>query len=189
MTDAKANGEAPSPPQQDTLTRSEGRVAMVQLARAVGVEDVTPQDTMVEVANEIAAEFEALSQRVAELEQQVDTITDLSETKSSKGEKVAAILKYAQNRATDPQGDRVVLRPEDIQGVAGVKQRYSYTLIDTLPDEYAFFLSKDDVKQYGDMQIDKSSQRKALIVDLAQVQRDDGELCLHNNGRTKEGGR
>lgn len=188
MSDARSNGSTP-PADRDELTKSEGRVAMVQLARAVGVEQPTTEQTMVELAVEIGAEFEQLSQRVAELEQQVETITDLSQTKSSKGEKVAAIVQYARNRATDPTADTVVLRPEDIQGVAGVKQRYSYTLIDELPTEYEFFIAKSNAKQYGDLEIDKSSQRKALLVDLAQAQRSDKELCLHNNEDEKQGGR
>jgi hypothetical protein len=188
MSDAKSNGSTPPGEREDTLTKSEGRVAMVQLARAVGVEQPTTEQTMVELAVAIGAEFEQLNQRVAELEQQVGAISDLGREKTTKEEKIAAIVQFAMNKATRDD-ERVSVRPADIKGVAGCTERYAYNLVDELPGAHPFFLAKDDVSQYGDLEIDKSSQRKALIVDLELLHEDASALNKFNNETTEQGGR
>lgn len=174
---------------EQSVSKSEARVAMLQLAESVGVDDVNAQTDMVETAMKIGERFEDMQERLTACERQLAAIQDLGREKSTKAEKMAAIIQFAKNKATDPENDRVLLRPKDIQGAAGVKERYSYTLVDDLPTEHECFLNKADVSQYGELEIDKSSQRKALIVDLALAQQNDGSLCLHNNSNDGSGGR
>lgn len=141
------------------------------------------------LAERTAALEDELDKRVGTLEQNIAAISDLGREKTTKEEKITAIVHFATNKADDPTSSRVTLRPSDIQGVAGVTQRYSYNLIDELPNQYGFFLAKQDIRQYGDLQIDKSSQKRALIVDLELLHQDDVALNKFNNRTTEEGGR
>lgn len=186
------NASEPKPRESEqelTLTKSEGRVAMMQLADAVGAEGVTPQTDMVEAASKVAAEFEALSERVAQLEQNVAAISDLGREKTTKEEKIAAMVQFAVNQASDPTRERVALTPKEIKGVTGVGLRHAYNYLDELPGQYEFLLAKKDVKQYGDLEIDKSSRKRALIVDLELLHSDEQALNKFNNSNGTEGGR
>jgi polyhydroxyalkanoate synthesis regulator phasin len=189
MSETQSESEVEEPVAKGNLTKTEGRVAMMQLAEAFDIQGITPETGMVEAAKEISEEFHALSERVAELEENVNAISDLGREKTTKEEKIAAIVQYSLNQATGSRKNAVALRPKEIKGVAGVSERYAYNLVDDLPQQYDFFLDKSEAKQYGSLQIDRDSQQRALLVDLELLQNDDDALNKFNNGDTKEGGR
>lgn len=172
----------------DHLTKSEGRVAMFKLAQAVGADSVGPDTGMVEAASAVAAEFESLADRVAELEQNMDAISDLGRERTSKEEKIAAIIQFAMNKA-DGSRSAVLMRPNEIKGIAGVSERYAYNLVDDLPEEYEFFRSRDEARQYGSLGIDTDKQAKAMIVDVELLQQNEAALNKFNNGRPGQGDR
>jgi ERCC4-type nuclease len=189
MSETQSDSEAGKPVAKGNLTKTEGRVAMMKLAEAFGIEEITAETGMVEAAKEIAEEFQSISERLADIEKNVNAISDLGREKTTKEEKIAAIVQYSLNQATGSKKDAVALRPKEIKGVAGVSERYAYNLVDDLPDEYEFFLDKSKVKQYGSLEIDKDSQQRALLIDLELLQDDDEALNKFNNGTTNEGGR
>ena len=140
-------------------------------------------------AEPLAERVEQLGDRLVELEQNIAAISDLGREKTTKEEKIAAMVQFAMNQATDPTAERVALTPKEIKGVTGVGLRHAYNYLDELPGEFEFLLDKADVKQYGDLEIDKSSQKRALIVDLELLHSDEQALNKFNNRTEEKGGR
>lgn len=160
---------------QQRAMMSEARLAFRLLAESVGVNP--PEDAdMVQQAQLIAEKLESLRGTVADTQTQLEAIQDLGREKTSKEEKVAAIVQFAQNTATDPETDRVAVKARQIKGVAGVSRRYAYDLIDDLSREYEWVHNRSSLSQYGDLELDKSSQAKAIIVDLEQLHNDEAAV-------------
>lgn len=160
---------------QQRAMMSEARLAFRLLAESVGVNPLEDAD-MVQQAQLIAEKLESLRGTVADTQTQLEAIQDLGREKTSKEEKVAAIVQFAQNTATDPETDRVAVKARQIKGVAGVSRRYAYDLIDDLSREYEWVHNRSSLSQYGDLELDKSSQAKAIIVDLEQLHNDEAAV-------------
>lgn len=133
-------------------------------------------------------ENQELRDRLGEIETQLDAIQDLGREKSTKEEKIAAIVRYAQNTVTgDATTGRVAVTVKTLRGVAGISRRYAYTLIDELPDEYAWLHNRSTVSQYGDLELDRDSQDRALIVDLEALHTNDGDVSKFTTETTSGG--
>lgn len=170
---------------ESAVNKSEARVAMAMLADGFGID--TDADDMVKTARKIAEEADALHARVTALEQQLETFEDLTDTTSSKTEKLAAIVQYAENKATNRM-DRVAVSASEIIGAAGVTRRYAYDLIEELPEEYDCFDNRTTISQYGGFEMDQGSRTRALIVDCEGVQRDADGVNKFTTRTTGEGG-
>lgn len=147
------------------------------------VDDPDGEIGMIEATFRAVDRFEHLEERVDELESEnqmlrhtVEQLTDIGEEKSTKEEKIAAIVTWAQRQAADETADRVAVTARDIVGVTGVSRRYAYDLIDDLPGEYDWLLDRSRVSQYGDLEIDQDGQTRAVIVDCEQLHEDDAAV-------------
>lgn len=152
-------------------------------------DDVTIIDAAVAVIDQyqdLEAENQELRGRLAEIENQIDTIQELGTKKTTKEEKIAQLVTYAENQR-GAQTDRVALTVKEITGVTGVSRRYAYDLLDDLPSAYEWLLDRSDVSQYGDLEIDKDSQDRALIIDFEQLHKDDGAVNKFTTRTTTEG--
>jgi hypothetical protein len=156
-------------PERGPVNKSEARLAMAMLAEGFGL-DRNPRD-MVKTAQEIATEAQALQERLASVEQQLEQFEDLTDTTSSKTEKLAAIVQFAENKATHRM-DKVSVSASEIIGATGVTRRYAYDLIGELPEEYDCFDNRTTISQYGSLENDQDSQTRALIVDCEAVHSD-----------------
>lgn len=154
-------------------------------------DDNTPIDAalaVVERIEDLEEENKELRGRLVEIENRIEVIQNLGSKKTTKEEKVAAIVQYAQNTVgEEATTGHVPLKPKTVKGVAGVTERYAYKLLDDLPDEYDFFLDKTEIRQYGDSELDKDSQERALVVDLEVLHQDEHALNKFNNGTTSGG--
>lgn len=86
-----------------------------------------------------------------------------------KDQKVADIVEHAQNRRS---GEAVVqLTAKEIKGATGCSRRYAYDLMDdeNLPGEYGWILARDDIKQYGDLEIKKEDGARRIGIDFEGV--------------------
>lgn len=80
--------------------------------------------------------------------------------------KVAAIVEAALNQAN---GDPAIkLDYSHIQAATGCSKRYAYDLMDRLPEEYDWFLTPQEMDQYGSIEIDNYDARR-LGVDIEGV--------------------
>lgn len=156
---------------ENRLEQGEGRAAMYFIANALDI-DADPDDEMVATAQAIAREIRELRDDLRDAKQDLNAIQDLGREKTTKEEKIAALVRYAQNVAKDTKRSRVALTWKDIKGTAGVSRRYAYDLIDDLPEEYAWLHDRADISQYGDLEIDKDAQDRALVVDLEALHSD-----------------
>ncbi|WP_254841147.1 hypothetical protein [Natronomonas marina] len=141
-----------------------------------GDRDVVEVEEIVEEKGDLLTRVDELESQLAAVESQLDSIQDLGQEKSTKEEKIAAVVQYAQNAADDPKTGRVALKATDVKGVTGVSRRYAYDLMDGLPDEYEWALDRSDVSQYGELEIDQQSQDRALIIDLELLHSDEGAV-------------
>jgi len=97
------------------------------------------------------------------------------------------MLQFAENRAQNPD-DRVALKCNDITGATGVSRRYAYDLIDELPERYECFNDRSDIGQYGDLEISRETQDRALVVDLEVVHTDGRGVNKFTTRTTENGG-
>lgn len=134
-------------------------------------ETVENLETLVHVQIEKRKDLEAtvddLVERVDTLEAENERLRDRLDDSSSKGQKVAQIVEFATNIR---DGQAVVkLSATNIKGATGCSRRYAYDLIDDLPDEYDWALSKAEMRQYGDIQLKNNSDAKTLGIDFEGV--------------------
>lgn len=119
-----------------------------------------------ETVDDLADRVEHLEAENARLEQRLD---GRDSERTTKEEKVADIVDTARNLR---EGQAVVqLTARDIVSATGVSRRYAYDLMDedNLPSEYDWILAKDDIRQYGDLQIKKDDGSRRIGVDFEGV--------------------
>jgi len=94
----------------------------------------------IETAFRALDEVAALQERVADLEhenqqlrERLDRLGDIGTEKTSKEQKIAAVVTYADNQRR-PGQTAVTVAPRNIRGVVDVSERYAYTLVDDMID-------------------------------------------------------
>lgn len=117
-----------------------------------------------------------LRDRVAELEEQIGAISDIGQEKTTKEEKIAAIVTWAQRQAGDEETDTVLVKVKDIIGCTGVSRRYAYDLLDELPDRHEWLHDRKDVRQYGEVEQSQDTKARGLVVDLEQLHTDESAV-------------
>lgn len=118
----------------------------------------------------LPAASEDLRETIAETRQEVSALDGvITDGGGGKEGKVAQIVQLAANRRTDE--DIIKLSAKNIVDATGVSRRYAYDLMDpdidtSLPNQYDWVLAKDDLRQYGDVEMDLSSQAKCIGIDF-----------------------
>ena len=85
---------------------------------------------------------------------------------NGKDQKVRAIVRFAENKR-EPGQPVVKVTPAEVKGATGCSRRWSYSLVDDLPDDYEWLLSPDDMRTYGSLE--REDDRKVLGVDFDGV--------------------
>lgn len=103
-------------------------------------------------------------ERLREVEARVEVLHTHTDA-STKAEKFAAVLSFAQNKA-DSRG-KVAVTPAEIRGCTGVSRRYAYDLVDSIAAE----VDGVAVRESQQVQTGSGTERKgkALLVDCEQV--------------------
>lgn len=110
---------------------------------------------------------EDLEDRVDELEAENERLRERLDDTSDKEGKVQAIVQFAINKR---DGEPVVkISAQEIKGATGVSRRYAYDLVEDLPDRESWFLTPEEMHQYGSVVMDFSNQKKCLGVDFEGV--------------------
>lgn len=101
--------------------------------------------------------LDALEARLAVLDEHTDT--------STKAEKIAAVLAFAQNKAN--ARDKVAVTPAEIRGCTGVSRRYAYDLVDAIATD----VDGATVRESQRVETGNGTKRKqkALLLDCEQV--------------------
>ncbi|MDL0118511.1 hypothetical protein PNQ29_03270 [Halobacterium salinarum] len=131
--------------------------------------------SLLDVDGESVAEFPAaghtLGQQIAEYEQRLEQlearldVLDQHRDASTKAEKIASVLAFAQNKA-DSDG-KVAVTPAEIRGCTGVSRRYAYDLVDAIADDVEGVQIREGHQVQTGSGIERKS--KALLVDCERV--------------------
>jgi regulator of replication initiation timing len=143
----------------------------------------------IEKRKDLADTVENLVDRVDDLEAENERLrARLADSAHTPHEKLASLVEYAHNKRSSDAV--VVLTPEEIAGSYGCSTRYAYQLIDDLPDEYAWLLSPETLRdsQYGTLEQETDSVPKRLGVDFEGVHTAPVPLNRFINGNSGNGG-
>jgi len=131
--------------------------------------------SLLDVNGESVAEFPAaghtLGQQIAKYEQRLEQlearldVLDQHTDASTKAEKIAAVLAFAQNKADS--GGKVAVTPAEIRGCTGVSRRYAYDLVDAIAGDVAGVQIREGHQVQTGSGIERKS--KALLVDCERV--------------------
>lgn len=102
--------------------------------------DVGPAEAWAAALDKIreqARRIDELERRITEHGQQLDKLGDIGEEKTTKEQKIVAVLTFADN-IRNPNEQKVVVKPKDIKGVAGCSRRYAYDLVEDMHESYAW---------------------------------------------------
>ena len=140
---------------------------------------------------DIEQDLEDLQTAVASHGETLDTIADIGEEKTSREEKLGAIVAYANQARGD--SSKVLITPKEIAGATGCSKRYGYDLVDEIGG-----LREDgsggnyDEGEYPWAAVRKAQtvptanggerKEKGLKIDFDRVQRDPDALNWFNNG-------
>lgn len=120
-------------------------------------------------------------------QQQLASISDIGEKKTSKEEKIAALVTFA-DRQRDADQEKVGLTTKEMQGATGISRKYAYDLVDQLhaDDDYPW---ASDASQ-RDVHLEQSTPERGLLIDfsLTGVQHDGMPLNKFNNEIGGKGG-
>lgn len=141
----------------------------------------------IETFGGLADQLQEQQNAISRVESQLEAIQDLGREKTTKDEKITRLVNYAQNLSTDGESGRYVLEAQTIKGTAGVSRRYAYDLMDELPERYEWALDRSELSQYGDLEIDKDEQSRALVIDLDALHTDDEAVNKFTTRTTSEG--
>ena len=159
-----------------------------QLADTGPDEDVDLHEAVTRAVDRV----EELEHRLDELEEMKEMLSDVGTQKTSKEEKVAAIVTYASQKDGGMRG--TVVKPKEIAGIVGVSKRYAYDLIDDIvhgdgehgsltPDGYDW---AEEASSFS--AVDKETPERGLAVDFERLHEDDEALNKFINDQAVEGG-
>lgn len=136
--------------------------------------------------SELEDENNELRDRLEALEARMEVLEDGS---SSKDGKVRQIVAGAENNRTGEQ-PAVVIDAAKIVTVTGVSRRYAYDLIEDLPEQHHWILTRSEARerQFGSVEIDDGKQTKAIVVDFEALH-SDPEAVNKFTTSTEGGGR
>lgn len=138
------------------------------------------------VYGELKPTMERLSETVESLEKENQRLrARLDDSEGGKEGKVTAIVEYANNARNGAPA--VKLTYKEIVGATGCSNRYAYDLMDRLPEEYDWFLTPEEMRQYGSIELDNTDERR-LGVDFEGVHSSGCPLNKFNNGERSKGG-
>lgn len=139
----------------------------------------------VEAAYRALDRIEALEERAdelktenADLRTRLDRLGDIGEKKTSKEQKIAAVVTYADNERGTKSKHTLTIK--NIRGAAGVSRRYAYTLADAMingdseegvigPGGFDWALDPADVPQYGSLEVDKDDATAGVTIDFEEL--------------------
>lgn len=140
--------------------------ALRRLAFALADDDT---EDLFAAVDETITRIETVEQRLDELDQVSDMLADVTDEKTSKDEKIAAVVTYADNTRRDDQPGVTVL-PKAVKGVTEVSRRYAYDLVDDMIEQYAWAHDPGDVDRYG--AVERDTPQKGVLIDFEGVHGD-----------------
>lgn len=163
-------------------SHTEGSAELVALRRLLSdlaqLEEVPGEGDpeLIEAAGLILQRFDEVEETVQEHSQQLESLKDVTDTKTTKEEKVASIIQFGENqRGGAPKWN---ITAKEIRGVTGVSRRYAYDLIEDIAESYDWAELRDgrtqpSAKNAGETKI---RWKKAVQIDYELLHSDHGSV-------------
>jgi len=120
----------------------------------------------------VEQELAGARQEISELEGVVESLRDIGNEKTTKEEKIAAIVSYADNIRDDGQAE-ITVAAQEIKGAAGVSRRYAYDLIEDVAEQHGWASVREPKSQPSGKDGGRMIEwKKALAVDFEQLHED-----------------
>jgi len=138
-----------------------------------------------DAGREFNRRVDTYDERLEELEQQAAALGDIETAKTTKEQKLAAILRFAENKRG--QQAKVAVTADEIQGCVGVSRWYAYDLI----DDAAELVDGMRVREATDVQTSTGVEHKnkALLIDCERVHEDGATVDSFTTRNGGEDGR
>jgi hypothetical protein len=157
--------------ERDALRREVSRIVdrdlplLTGAVRAMTGSEIESVEELPGAGREFRERLERFEERLDAVERRLDRLGDVGDEPSSKEEKFAAVLSFAQNKRNGSA--KVAVSPHEVKGCTGVSRRYAYELI----DEMAAAVTGVDVREAKQVQTGNGLERKgkALLVDCEAV--------------------
>jgi len=131
----------------------------------------------------LEAENEALRERVAAAESTVESVQSIGSEATSKEEKIAQVVAYADNQRA-PDQNRLTVLPKTIKGATGVSRRYAYDLAADMIESYGWALDPRDQPRH----VEQDQRQRGVIVDFERLHSADGVVNKFTTGDRQNGG-
>lgn len=153
--------------QEIGLTEGSLEIAMLRKL-AYGLADDVDAETgsLAEAVTSAIDRVDELEQENEELRTRLDKLGDIGAEKTSKEQKIAAIVTYADNQRGDDQ-DAVTVLPKVIKGLVDVRRRYAYDLVDDMVQSYDWAHDSRNLSRYG--AVEQDTPRKGVVIDFEGV--------------------
>lgn len=150
------------------LTEGSLEIAMLRkLAYGLAGDDVDAETgSLGEAVTSAIERVETLEEENEQLRTRLDKLGDIGEQKTSKEQKIASIVTFADNQRGNDQ-DAIAVKPSTVKGLLDISERYSYTLVDDLIDEYDWAHDPSEIQRYGSVERDASD--KSVVIDFEGV--------------------
>ena len=134
--------------------------------RALVDEEIESLEELPAAARKTAENRRAAREELDAVQSRVAALGDLGAERTSKEEKIAAVLTFAFNKGDGES--KVSVTPQEIRGCTGVSRRYAYDLV----EEIGSSVTGCRVREAAVVQTSTGSKRKpkALLVDYNVVQ-------------------
>jgi len=150
------------------LTEGSLEIAMLRkLAYGLAGDDVDDETgNFPEAVASAIDRVEELEEENEQLRTRLDKLGDIGEQKTSKEQKIAAIVTYADNQRDDDQ-DAVTVLPKVIKGLVDVRRRYAYDLVDDMVQSYDWAHDSRELPRYGS--VEQDTPQKGVVIDFEGV--------------------
>ncbi|ADQ69112.1 hypothetical protein C499_05990 [Halogeometricum borinquense DSM 11551] len=140
-------------------------------------------DHVAEAASAVVERFQSLEEESEQLRDRLDKLGDIGERKTSKEEKIAAIVTFAARKKGEKPA--ITVKPKTIKGLIDFSRRYAYDLVDDMHDEYEWAHDPTQVDQYG--MLEKDTSQKGILIDFDGVHGDPVPVNKFTTGTAEQG--
>lgn len=137
--------------------------------RVMADADIEAIDELPTAGRSFRRQLEEFETTLASLDRRLALLGDIEADKSTKDQKIAAVLAFADNKR-DAEQSTIAVTAHEVKGCVGVSRRYAYDLMEAMADD----LDGVSVREATRVTTGTGEQRKkkAILVDCERVHED-----------------
>lgn len=147
-----------------------------QSIEAINKKNKRERKELTDRIDELETELDDLQSEYEALQDQLDFVGDITQEKTTKEQKIAAIVQYAKNQYEKDGRGAVKVKPKTITGLVNISRRYAYDLIDDMTEQYTWAYDPESLQQYGELE--KTRSQRGVVIDFEGVHGDPVDVNL-----------